>query len=223
MTSGSLVLVDGWNHYLAVQQCFGYAAAVLFPIDRLAAHLTAQTEAEKVADAAVVMAIPRRDKPAEEADYWAWRKRLNKLKNHGVQHESARFKDQTLTCSGCEQTLSRAMVCGACGKTNRLAGRRKEKGADIKLAALALDGAWLQSYSTLILLSQDEDFGPLIRKIKEVHRRQGRRYDLYSAYPVCSRPGHNHRPVPSAKPLEITAEDYSALAARPLQDPRTAG
>ncbi|MBL7520425.1 NYN domain-containing protein [Frankia sp. CNm7] len=217
------MLVDGWNHYLAAMRCFGYKMAVQFPIDRLAASLTTQTKAEAVIDVAVVMALPNRHDPAEQPEFWTWRSRLNRLHNYGVRHEKARFRYESLKCSACEHELARVVECERCATPHPLAGRRKEKGADIKIAALALDGAWLASYSTLILLSQDSDFGPLVQQLKEVHRRQDRWYDLYSAYPVCSQAGHEHRSVPGTKPLEITEEDYAMLASRPLRDPRAAG
>lgn len=220
---GSLVLVDGWNHYMAALRCFGYASAARFPIDRLAAHLTARTEADKVADAAVVMAIPNRNNPAELADFEQWRRRLHWLKNHGVRHEKVKFAPHSPKCSHCAKALTREVACEACGTKNQIAARRKEKGADVKVAALAIEGACQASYATLILLSQDRDFSPLVRQLKEIHQRQGRRYDIWSAYPVCDNPQHNHTAVPGAKSMEITAADYAMLAARPRQDPRTTG
>lgn len=211
MGTGCLVLVDGWNHFLAVSRCFGYAAATKFPLDRVALHLAAEAGADVVNDVVVVMAIPDQNQPGESADHWAWRKRLRKLNNYGVRHERARFSYHELTCGHCRTSLDRSVTCAKCGTANAMAGRRKEKGADIKLATLALNGAWEQGYSTLIVLSQDTDFGPMIRQVKEVHKTQERRYDLYSAFPTCARTDHHHRPIPGTKKLPLTSDVYQGL------------
>ncbi|MBE1536713.1 NYN domain-containing protein [Actinomadura algeriensis] len=216
MALGSLVLVDGWNHFLAVQRCFGYATASSFPLDRLARHLSAEAGAGDVDDVVVVMALPNRNHPGELPEFHAWRRRLNKLRNFGVRHEKARFSYHELACAGCRTTLDRQVACPSCGRSNPVAGRRKEKGADIRLATLALDGAWRQDYTALIVLSQDSDFGPMIRQVKEIHQRQGRRYALYSSFPVCTRPEHEHRKIPGTRDLPLDADVYKALAEKPF-------
>jgi uncharacterized LabA/DUF88 family protein len=218
VAAGCLVLVDGWNHFIAAQTCYGYALATKFPIDRLARHLASETGELAVSDAVVVMAIPDRNQPGEEPDFWAWRNRLKKLHNFGVNHAKARFSYHDLKCSGCGTTLDRAVTCKACARLTPLAGRRKEKGADTRLAALALNGAWEQAYSTLIVLSQDSDFGPVIEQVKQVHQRQNRRYALYSAYPVCDE-GHEHRKVPGTNALPLTKDVYAKLAEQPYANP----
>jgi NYN domain-containing protein len=219
--SGCLVLVDGWNHFIAARRCLGYTAANKFPLDRLAGRLAAEVGEDSVNDAVVVMALPDRNQQGEQQEFEIWRRRLNKLRNFGVRHERARFSYHDLICVGCRGTLSRHIVCPACGVSNPLAGRRKEKGADIKLATLALNGAWRQEYAALIVLSQDSDFGPMIQQVKEVHRQQGRHYALYSAFPVCTKSDHEHRGVPGARPLPIGADVYAALINQPYADCRT--
>lgn len=213
VASGCLVLVDGWNHFLSAQTCFGPGIAREFPVDRLAWHLAAATGEGGLVDVVVLMAIPDRNEPGEEPEYWAWRKRLNKLRNFGVRHERARFSYQATLCKKCASALEREITCVRCGHVNPVSGRRKEKGADIKLAVLALDGAWEQGYSTLVICSKDSDFGPLVRQLKEVHKGQGRYYNLYSAFPVCGDTGHTHYKVPGAKELRLDAGTYAKLAA----------
>ena len=192
MTSGCLVLVDGWNHFCAAEKCFGRKIAGKFPVDRLAAHVASAAGEDTVTDVVVVMAIPDRNVPGEEPEFWAWRRRLNKLSNYGVRHERARFKYRELSCEGCGGSVDRMVKCPVCGQETSVAGRRKEKGADVALTTLALNGAWRQSYSSLIILAQDADYGPLVRQVREVHIQQGRPYALYSAFPVCGS-AHDHR------------------------------
>jgi len=215
MTSGCLVLVDGWNHYLATRACFGPNVARNFPIDRVAAHVAAEAGEGVLTDVVVVMALPDQKQPGEEPEFLTWRKRLRGLHNSGVRHVPAKFRYSNMSCSGCGGALDRKITCPNCERVNPVAGRRKEKGADIKLAALALNGAWRQDYSTLVLLSQDSDFGPLVNQLKEVHLQQGRRYALYSAFPVCDRSGHEHRAVPGTRPMRLDAETYGTFVSRP--------
>ena len=144
MGSGCLVLVDGWNHYVAALRCFGYGPAAKFPLDRLALHVAAETGADTVDKAAVVMALPDRNHPGEAPEFYAWRKRLRRLSNYGIRHKPARFSYHQLACTQCSTSLDRSVTCGNCGTSNATAGRRKEKGADIRLASLALRGAWQQ-------------------------------------------------------------------------------
>jgi uncharacterized LabA/DUF88 family protein len=212
MTHGCLVLVDGWNHYLTSQACFGSTVARRFPIDRLAAHIAAQTGEETLVDVAVVMALPDQKQPGEEPEFMAWRRRLRRLRNLGVRHVSAKFRYSDMSCAGCGTTLDRKVECPHCAHLNPFAGRRKEKGADIRLATLALSGAWRQDYSTLVIFSQDSDFGPLVRQLKEVHQQQSRRYALYSAFPVCDRAAHDHRGVPGTHPIHLDAATYAACS-----------
>lgn len=210
MTPGCLVLVDGWNHYIAALECFGHNVAKNFPIDRLAAHVATEI-GETLAGVAVVMALPNPNQPGEEPEHLAWRKRLRRLHNSGVRHEAAKFRYSDMTCAECGSLLDRKVTCPNCDHMNPVAGRRKEKGADIKLAMMALDGAWRQDYSSLVVFSQDSDFGPMVQQVKNVHLRQGRHYALYSAFPVCSSP-HDHRGVPGTKPIRLDAQTYARLA-----------
>ena len=217
MAAGCLVLVDGWNHFLRAQTCYGYALATRFPIDRLARHLASEAGEDVVTGVVVVMAIPDRNQPGEEPEFRAWRNRLKKLHNFGVDHAKARFSYHDLKC-GCGESLDRAVQCPACGRSTRLAGRRKEKGADTRLAALALNGAWEGSYSTLIVLSQDSDFGPVMDQVKQVHLIHRRRYALYSAFPVCDE-RHDHRKVPGTNAFPLTEDVYAKLAEQPYANP----
>jgi NYN domain len=216
VASGCLVLVDGWNHFLAAQACFGYEAAVKFPIDRLARHVAHEVGETTLTGVMVVMAIPDRNQPGEEPEFWAWRKRLNKLRNYGVHHERARFSYQDTLCLNCRTPMERKIKCPKCEHLNSLAGRRKEKGADIKLAALALEGAWRSEYSTLVIASKDSDFGPLVKQLKDIHKRQSRFYNLYSAFPVCNGSGHTHYKVPGTKELRLDAATYAQITAQPF-------
>lgn len=194
--------------------CFGYPMARRFPIDRLALHLARETGGDAV-DAAVVMAIPNRNEAGEQPEFFAWRGRMRKLNNYGVRHEAARFQYHDPKCDQCQSSMQHSLTCRQCGAASPTAGRRKEKGADIKLASLALTGAWRQEYSTLIVLSQDSDFAPMIREVKEIHRAQGRRYALYSAFPTCASTGHPHRKLSGTRELPIGREVYEDLVNRP--------
>jgi|SRR5271165_300149 len=218
MAAGCLVLVDGWNHFLRAQECYGYTLATKFPIDRLARYVATEAGEDVVTGVVVVMAIPDRNQPGEEPEFHAWRRRLNKLHNFGVEHAKARFSYHDLQCAHCGATMDRTIECRTCTRSTRLVGRRKEKGADTMLAALALNGAWEESYSTLVVLSQDSDFGPVMDQVKQVHLRQHRRYTLYSAFPVCDK-GHDHRKVPGTKAFPLTEDVYAKLAEQPYAKP----
>lgn len=220
MASGCLVLVDGWNHFLQTQSCFGYEVAVKFPLDRLASHAAALVGEDAVTDVAVVMAIPDRNRPGEEPEYWAWRKKLNKLGNYGVRHERAKFAYHDMFCVGCGCLLDRIVTCPHCARENPLPGRRKEKGADVKLAMLALDAAWRQDHSSLIIFAQDSDYGPLARQVRTVYEQQGRHCKVYSAFPKCGDSAHDHRGVPGTQWLPIDEENYAKLIALPFANPR---
>lgn len=215
MSSSCLVLVDGWNHFLAVSRCFGRDFANRFPLDRVATHVSAETGAALVVDAVVVMALPDRNEPGELPAFHAWRRRLRRLNNYGVRHERARFSYHQPTCSQCATELDRNVTCADCGHTNLLSGRRKEKGADIALALLATEGAWRQQYSSLVVLSQDSDYAPMVRQLKDIHKAQDRPYKLYSAFPTCARSDHEHRSIPGTRELPLTSEVYQKLAEQP--------
>jgi NYN domain len=220
MASGCLVLVDGWNHFLQAQSCFGYEVAVKFPLDRLASHVATVVGEDTVIDVAVVMAIPDRNQPGEEPEFWAWRKKLNKLSNYGVRYERAKFAYHDMHCAGCGNPLDRKVTCPHCERENPLPGRRKEKGADVKLATLALNAAWRQDHSSLVILAQDADYGPLARQVKVVYAQQDRRCTMYSAFPKCGAATHAHRGVPDTQWLPIDEEDYAKLIALPYANPR---
>ena len=220
MASGCLVLVDGWNHFLAAESCLGRGVAVKFPIDRLATYVAAAVGEDTVTDVVVVMAIPDRNQPGEEPQFWAWRNKLKKLANYGVRHERARFSYRDTPCAGCGNSLDWKVKCPACERENPLAGRKKEKGADVTLATMALNGAWRQDYSSLVILSQDSDYGPMVKYVKDVHLQQGRQYALYSAFPFCGDTGHDHRKIPGTQAVLIDEEAYAKLVAQPFADPR---
>ena len=220
MASGCLVLIDGWNHFLQVQTCFGYEVAVKFPVDRLAAHVAERVGEETVTDVAVVMALPDRNRPDEEPEFWAWRKKLNKLHNYGVRHERAKFSYHDLFCANCGNSLERKVTCPHCHADNPLPGRRKEKGADVTLAILALNAAWRQDHSSLVIFAQDADYGPMARQVTAIYREQGRECRVYSAFPKCDNAGHAHRKVPDTLPLPVDEENYAKLIALPFADPR---
>lgn len=217
MASGCLVLVDGWNHFLAAQKCFGREVARKFPVDRLAWHVAAAVGEEALAGVVVFMAIPDQQQPGEAAEFYAWRKRHRKLQNYGVERlKSVRFSYRDMFCSECETPLARTVKCPECGTQNHMAGRKEEKGADVGLATQALDGAWRQQYSSLVIFSQDSDYRPLIDQLREIHLAQGRHYHLYSAFPDCGARGHTHWGVPGMRKLPLDAATYAALAARPF-------
>lgn len=220
MASGCLVLVDGWNHYLRTQACFEYEVAVKFPIDRLAGYVATTVGEDTVTDVAVVMAIPDRNQPGEQPQYWQWRRKLRKLAGYGVRHEAARFSYHEMSCAVCGSKLDRNVRCEACDHLNPLAGRRKEKGADVKLATMAVNAAWRQDYSSLVILAQDADYGPMARQVREIHREQGRSCGLFSAFPVCGDQAHDHRGIPGTTWLPLNAEAYEKLTALPPVDPR---
>jgi hypothetical protein len=215
MASGCLVLVDGWNHFLQAQTCFGYEVAVKFPIDRLATHVAEAIGEDDLTEVVVVMAIPDRNQPGEEPEFWAWRKKLNKLANHGVRHEKARFSYHALSCAVCGEAMDRKVTCPHCQHQNPLAGRRKEKGADVMLSTLALNAAWRQDHSSLVIFAQDSDYGPMARQVTAVYAQQGRQCRLYSAFPKCDNTKHDHRGVPGTQWLAIDEKNYAKLIALP--------
>jgi hypothetical protein len=216
VASGCLVLVDGWNHVVAARRCFGREIANNFPVDRLAWHVAAAVGEQTLSGVVVFMAIPEREPPSEIPEHYAWRKRHRKLQNAGVQRpKNVHFSYHDLRCSDCGQPLDRMVKC-ECGKETRLAGWRTEKGADVSLAVQAVRGAWQQDYSSLVIFSQDSDFRPLVDQLREIHLAQGRRYNLYSAFPDCGETSHRHWGVPGTRQLPLDKATYTALAAQPL-------
>lgn len=205
---------------MRAQACFGYEVAVKFPIDRLASHVAAVIGEDTVNDVAVVMALPDRNRPEEEPEFWAWRKKLNKLSNYGVRHERAKFSYHDMFCPGCNRPLERKVTCPHCELDTPLPGRRKEKGADVMLATLALNSAWRQDHSSLVVFAQDADYGPMARQVTAVYREQGRECELYSAFPTCGNREHDHRGVPGTRWLPVDEKNYAELIALPPADPR---
>jgi hypothetical protein len=221
VTLGCLMLVDGWNHYLQAERCFGKSNARSFPIDRLASELADTAGVGPISRVVVVMALPDSQRPEEASEAHAWRKKLRTLRNFDVHHQRARFSYHGTKCPTCRTQLSRTIVCLACGEKAHVANRRREKGADVEIALQAVNSAWNQEYSSLLLLSQDSDFGPMVRHVKEIHQTQQRFYNLYSAFPVCDSTDHEHRGVPGMRRLEISAETYSSIIDRPRRSPIT--
>jgi hypothetical protein len=214
---GCLVLVDGWNHFLAAQKCFGREVARKFPVDRLAWHVAAAAGEEMLVGVVVFMAIPDKRHRGEVAEYYAWRKSHRRLQNYGVQRpKNVHFSYHELSCSGCESPLPPTVKCPECGTQNPMAGWKKEKGADVGLAMVAVHGAWQQEYSSLVILSQDSDFRPLIDELREIHLIQGRHYNLYSAFPDCGSTSHPHLGVPGTRKLPLDPATYAALVAQPF-------
>jgi hypothetical protein len=216
VASGCLVLLDGWNHVVAARQCFGREVANSFPIDRLAWHVASLAGEQALSGVVVFMAIPEREPSSEIPEHYAWRKRHRKLQNAGVQRpKNVRFSYHDLRCPDCRQPLDRMVKC-ECGKETWLPGWRTEKGADVGLAALAVRGALQQDYSSIVIFSQDSDFRPLVDQLREIHLAQGRQYKLYSAFPDCGDPSHQHWGVPGTRQLSLDKATYMALAAQPL-------
>ena len=60
---------------------------------------------------------------------------------------------------------------------------RQEKGTDISLAIDLVTDAYEQEYDAAIIVSQDADFAPAVRRAKEVARKQGRFVTIQSSFP----------------------------------------
>ena len=70
----------------------------------------------------------------------------------------------------------------------------REKGTDISLAIDLVTDAYEQEYDVAIIVSQDADFAPAVRRAKEVARKQGRALTFESSFPVI--PGKRPRGIP---------------------------
>ena len=60
---------------------------------------------------------------------------------------------------------------------------RREKGTDISLAIDLVTDTYEQEYDVAIIVSQDADFAPAVRRAKEVARKQGRFVIIQSSFP----------------------------------------
>ena len=71
----------------------------------------------------------------------------------------------------------------------------QEKGVDVSLALDLVRATYERSYEAAIIVSQDWDFGPAVRLVKEIARVQDRRLVIESCFPLG--PGsHSRRGVP---------------------------
>lgn len=85
----------------------------------------------------------------------------------------------------------------------------QEKGVDVSLAIDLVRATYERSYDTVIVVSQDGDFGPAIRLAKSIARQQGRRLAFESAFPYG--PGsESDRGVPGTKWTRIDRATYES-------------
>ncbi|MDE2786530.1 MAG: NYN domain-containing protein [Chloroflexota bacterium] len=59
----------------------------------------------------------------------------------------------------------------------------REKGTDISLAIDLVTDTYEQEYDVAIIVSQDADFAPAVRRAKQVARKQGRFVTIQSSFP----------------------------------------
>ena len=59
----------------------------------------------------------------------------------------------------------------------------REKGTDISLAVDLVTDTYEQEYDVAIIVSQDADFAPAVRRAKEVAQKQGRFVTIQSSFP----------------------------------------
>ena len=90
----------------------------------------------------------------------------------------------------------------------------QEKGVDVTLALDLVQATYERTYETVVIVSQDSDFGPAVRLSKEIAKSQGRTLTFYSAFPF-ERGKVSHRGVPGTIWRHIDKATYDAC-----QDPR---
>ena len=90
----------------------------------------------------------------------------------------------------------------------------QEKGVDVSLALDLVQATYERTYETVVIVSQDSDFGPAVRLSKEIAWSQGRTLTFCSAFPF-ERGKVSHRGVPGTIWFHIDKATYDAC-----HDPR---
>lgn len=83
----------------------------------------------------------------------------------------------------------------------------REKGSDVSLAIDLVTYTYEQEYDVVIIVSEDWDYAPAVRRAKEVASRQGRSLTFESAFPVVG--GKTPRGIPGTRffPVDKTLYD----------------
>ncbi len=84
-----------------------------------------------------------------------------------------------------------------------------EKGVDVSIATDLVRLTYEQKYEVAILVTQDWDFGPAVRLVKEIARGQGRTLYFESAFPY-NPSGKSKRGVPGTKWVYIDKATYDS-------------
>ena len=82
----------------------------------------------------------------------------------------------------------------------------REKGSDISLAIDLVTYAYEQEYDAAIIVSEDWDYAPAVRRAKEVAGKQGRTPTFESAFPVVA--GNRTRGIPGTRFFPIDKAVY---------------
>ena len=85
---------------------------------------------------------------------------------------------------------------------------RQEKGTDISLAVDLVTDTYEQEYDIAIIVSQDADFAPAVRRAKEVARKHGRFVTVQSSFPEV--PGRQSAGIGGTKFVPIGKALYDA-------------
>ncbi len=90
----------------------------------------------------------------------------------------------------------------------------REKGFDVSLAIDLITYTYEQEYDVAIIISEDWDYAPAVRRAKEVARRQGRTVTFESAFPVV--PGKTAQGIPGTRfsPVDKTLYDACLESSR---------
>lgn len=91
----------------------------------------------------------------------------------------------------------------------RINSRGQEKGVDVSLALDLIQATYEQRYETVVIVSQDSDFGPAVRLSKTIANSQGRTPTFCSAFPN-ERGKVSRRGIPGTTWFHIGKETYDA-------------
>ena len=95
----------------------------------------------------------------------------------------------------------------------------REKGSDVSLAVDLITDTYEQEYDVAIIVSEDWDFAPAVRRAKEVAQKQGRALTFESSFPMI--PGKRPRGIPGTRYVPIDKALYNTCLEPDRYQPRS--
>jgi len=185
------VFVDGQNLFYAAKEAFGYHYPN-YDIGKLASLVCSQ-QGWNLAFTSFYTGIPNRERDPSRHDFWT--AKLLFMRRQGI-----RVFSRPLRYSK-RKPWERGFA-----RPTEWVGR--EKGIDIRIALDIIRGATENLFDIAVIFSQDQDFEDVAEEIRYLSRKNQRRIEIASAFPVSSSYG-NRRGINQTKWLEITKDTYN--------------